>query len=73
MKEFLNASEEQMILICNVTCIRHQKSSNNEYQRKSYSGQKKVPLCKPFIICTKSGYVVDMLGPYLANNNDAKS
>ncbi|XP_058810427.1 uncharacterized protein LOC131675459 [Phymastichus coffea] len=48
------------------------KSTNNEYQRKSYSGQKKAPLCKPFTICTTNGYIVDMLGPYYANVNDAK-
>lgn len=47
------------------------KSTNNEYQRKSFSGQKKVPLYKPFTICATDGYVVDMLGPYLANHNDA--
>ncbi|CAD6216050.1 GSCOCG00011256001-RA-CDS, partial [Cotesia congregata] len=34
-------------------------------------GQKKVPLCKPFTICTTDGYIVDMLGPYYANQNDA--
>lgn len=29
-------------------------------------------MCKPFTICTTDGYVVDMLGPYLANVNDAE-
>lgn len=62
---------DKLILICDGTCARHEKSSNNEYQRKSYSGQKKVPLCKPFTICTTDGYIVDMLGPYYANQNDA--
>ena len=62
---------DKLILICDGTYIRHQKSTNNEYQRKSYSGQKKVPLCKPFTICTSNGFIVDMLGPYLANKNDA--
>lgn len=62
---------DKLVLICDGTYARHQKSSNNEYQRKSYSGQKKVPLCKPFTICTTNGYIVDMLGPYYANQNDA--
>lgn len=31
-----------------------------------------MPLCKPFTICTTDGYVVDMLGPYPANLNDAE-
>lgn len=64
--------DDQLFLICDGTYARHQKSTNNEYQRKSYSGQKKVPLCKPFTICTTDGYVVEMLGPYLANQNDAE-
>lgn len=31
-----------------------------------------MPLCKPFTIYTTDGYVVDMLGPYFANVNDAE-
>ena len=34
----------KLFLICDGTYARHQKSTNNEYQMKSYSGQKKVPL-----------------------------
>jgi len=63
---------DNLFLICDGTYARHQKSTNNEYQRKSFSGQKKVPLCKPFTICTTDGYIVDMLGPYFANQNDAE-
>ena len=54
------------------TCAFRQKSSNNEFQRKTYFGRNKVPLCKPFTICTTDGYVVDMLGPYPANVNDVE-
>ena len=32
----------------------------------------KVALCKPFTICTTDGFVIDMLGPYLASKNDAE-
>jgi len=60
------------MLICDETYARYQKSTNNEFQRKSFSGQKKVPLCKPFTICTTDEYVIDMLGPYPANLNDAE-
>lgn len=63
---------DQLMIICDGTYIRHQKSTNNEYQRKSYSGQKKVPLFKPFTVCTTNGYVIDMLGPFTANKNDAE-
>ena len=54
------------------TYLRHQKSKNNEYQRKSYSDQKKYPLVKPFTICTTDGFVVDVPGPFLATENDAR-
>ena len=40
--------------------------------KKTYSGQKKVPLCKHFTICTSVGHVLDMLGPYPVNLNDAE-
>ena len=60
-----------MLLIYDDTHARHQKSTNNEYQRKYFSLQKRVPLSKPSTICTTDGYVVDMLGPYPANQNDA--
>lgn len=62
---------DKLMIICDGTYARHQKSKNNEYQRKSYSGQKKVPLCKPFTVCTTTGRVLDMLGPYHATENDA--
>ncbi|XP_025267723.1 uncharacterized protein LOC112639073 [Camponotus floridanus] len=70
-KKLFNINDN-LFLICDGTYARHQKSTNNEYQRKSFSGQKKVPLCKPFTLCTTDGYIVDMLGPYLANQNDAE-
>ena len=33
---------------------------------------KKVPLCKPFTVCTTDGYVDDTFVPFLANLNDAQ-
>ncbi|XP_046142743.1 uncharacterized protein LOC123988053 [Osmia bicornis bicornis] len=70
-KRLFNLTNE-LALIFDGTYIRHQKSSNNEYQRKSYSGQKKSPLCKPFTVCTTNGYIVDVLGPFYATQNDAE-
>jgi len=58
-------------LICDGTYLRHQKSANNAYQRKSYSVQKKSPLVKPFTITTTNGYIVYTAGPFNANKNDA--
>ena len=63
---------DQLVLIFDGTYIRHEKSTNNNYQRKSYSIQKKVPLCKPFTICTTNGYIVEMEGPFYATQNDAE-
>lgn len=40
---------DQLVIFDGI-CIRHQKSTNNGYQLKSYSGQKKVSLCNPFTI-----------------------
>lgn len=61
----------QLVLVFDGTYVSHQKSTNNEYQRRSYSGQKKKPLCKPFTVCTTTGYIVDTFGPFSANMNDA--
>ena len=63
--------QDNLLLIYDGTYVHHQKNTNNEYQRKSFSGQKKVPPCKPFTIWTTNGYVADVLGPYPANQNDA--
>ena len=33
--------DHKLFLICDGTCVRRQKSTNNKYQKKSYSAQKK--------------------------------
>ncbi|KAK0156751.1 hypothetical protein PV327_011649, partial [Microctonus hyperodae] len=71
-KHLHEIKDDEVSLVCNETYLRHQKSSNNDYQRKSYSGKKKVPLTKPFTICTTNGFIVDIMGPYTANMNDAQ-
>lgn len=68
----LHSGQGKLALIYDGTYIRHGKSSKNLYQRKSYSGQKKTSLCKPFTICTTTGYIVDVLGPFIATKNDAE-
>nr|XP_034192559.1 uncharacterized protein LOC117609911 [Osmia lignaria] len=70
-KQLCNISN-QLALVFDGTYIRHQTSTNNEYQRKSYSDQNNVPLCKPYTVCTTNGYVVDVLGPFHADQNDAQ-
>lgn len=41
-KALFNTTDDQLLIICDGTYIFHEKSRNNEYQRKSYSGQKKI-------------------------------
>lgn len=67
----LHGFENRLVLIADGSYVQHEKSSNNCYQRKSYSGQKNVPLFKPFTVCTTDGFVVDVFGPYEATVNDA--
>lgn len=64
-------TDEQLILIADGTYCYIQKSSNNYFQKHSYSGQKKRHLVKPFIICCTNGRIVDIKGLYGANENDA--
>ena len=67
----LNPNSE-VILVCDGTYAYHEKSSNNLYQRKSYSVHKGKNLCKPFTVCTTDGFIVDFFGAYTAHLNDAK-
>ena len=62
----------ELILIADGTYAYHEKSTNNNYQRKSYSVHKHQNLCKPFTVCTTDGYIVDFFGPYIGTSNDAK-
>ena len=63
--------KSQLCLIADGTYIYCQKSSNNKVQRKLWSGHKKRPLIKPFMVCCSNGYIVDVYGPYSATENDA--
>lgn len=65
-------SDKQLIVICDGTYCYIQKSANNYFQRRSYSGQKKRHLLKPFIIVCTNGRIIDIFGLYGANENDAK-
>lgn len=70
-KALLKTADDQLLIICDGTYIFHEKSTNNEYQRKSYSGQKKSHLCKPFTICATDGFIIDFAGPFYGTQNDA--
>jgi len=63
--------DNKLILIADGTYLYHEKSGDNELQRKSFSVQKGRHLAKPFVICTTNGRIVDVYGLYPANQNDA--
>ena len=56
------------------TYIYIEKSGNYSFQRRSYSVHKRKPLLKPMILVATDGYILTVLGPYLADgkNSDAK-
>ena len=59
------------MLVCHGKYSEHEKSNNSSYQQKSYSRNKYYHLLKPFTICTINGFIVDILGPYAGDKNDA--
>ena len=70
-KRLFDLNDSQLCLIADGTYIYCQKSSNNRLQRMLYSGQKKRPLIKPFLVCCPNGFIVDVYGAYVATQNDA--
>ena len=64
--------ENVLIVICDSTYLRHEKSANNIYQRKSFSVQKNTPLCKPFTISTTNVFIIDLPGPFEGTFNDTQ-
>ncbi|CAF1094076.1 unnamed protein product [Brachionus calyciflorus] len=73
VKQFCENQENTKIaLIGDATYLYCGKSSNNVFQRMSYSVQKGRSLVKPFILCAPDGYIVDIYGLYPATWNDAR-
>ena len=71
-RSIFSLDDDVLVLIADGTSCRIQKSNNNEFQYKTYSGQKKDSLFKPFIICCADGYILDCDGAFAANKNDSK-
>ncbi len=71
-KELYLKHEDQFIFIADGNYCYIQKSANHEFQRKTYSGQKKRNLVKPFLVCATDGTIIDIYGPHEATLNDAK-
>ncbi|KAK3097763.1 hypothetical protein FSP39_012967 [Pinctada imbricata] len=69
-------TSDPVILVLDGTYILYiyiQKSANFSFQRHTFSMHKHRPLVKPMMVVTTTGYVVSVLGPYLADtrNNDS--
>lgn len=70
-KELHSMGKTTLGVVADGTYTHLEKSSNNQFQYLSYSGQKKDNLIKPFIICCLDGYIIDCYGPFQATYNDA--
>jgi hypothetical protein len=70
--ELHGMSKNQLAVFVDATYNRIEKSSNNDFQYKSWSMQKMDLLIKPFIICCADGFIIDCYGPFQANQNDAQ-
>ncbi|MFO0003396.1 MAG: transposase family protein [bacterium] len=73
VKLLFELDDEILVLIADGTYLYCEKSLNNQLQRKTYSGQKKRHLIKPFIIITSDGYIVDVFGLYPATHRNRKN
>jgi len=72
-KVLLSAEEDSIITIWDATYIFINKSKCYELQRNTFSAHKNRNLLKFMIASTTSGYILDVIGPFLCNgvNNDA--
>ena len=72
-KQLFSGDRDSAIIVLDGTYIYIQKSGQYNFQRRSYSLHKNRPLVKPMMVCTTTGYIVGVFGPYYADykNNDA--
>lgn len=62
---------DNVTLVLDGTYIYIQKSSDHQLQKSSYCGQKKRNYLKFMSVVLPDGYVVDSIGPFYGNENDA--
>ncbi len=67
----LNLATDNLVVIMDGTYNQIEKSANNDFQYKTYSGQQCQNLLKPFLVCCADGYIIDCYGPFPGNTNDA--
>lgn len=69
---FCNGDIDRPVLVLDGTYVYVQHSSNHEFQKLSYNGQKKRNFIRVMMCTTTDGRIVFCLGPYPASTNDAK-
>ena len=70
---FGEGKNDVAICVADGTYIYIEKRSNYSFQRRSFSVHKGRPLVKPVVLVASDGYIISVLGPYLADgrNSDA--
>lgn len=67
-----NNNADILMTIWDGTYIYCFKSTNYEFQKQTFSGQKKRNFLRPMVCVTTNGYIIDIFGPFAATDNDAK-
>lgn len=70
-KTIFAPDSSRVILICDGTYIYVDKSTNYEFQRNTYTDQKKRNFLKFMMVVASDGTIVHALGPFKAKDNDA--
>lgn len=65
-------SQEKVVLICDGTYIYVNKSRNYQFQKVTYTDQKKRNFVKVMMYVSSNGTILYAMGPFPANDNDAK-
>ena len=63
---------DKVITIWDSTYVYIQKSGNNVFKRKAFSGHKHRPLVKPFSEVAPNRHIIEVFGSYEANTSDAQ-
>lgn len=71
MSRILFGGDNKAIVICDGTYIYLNKSQNYEFQKNTYSGQKKRNFIRIMMVVLCDGRILHALGPYKATQNDA--
>lgn len=68
---FCTDDDDKAVFVCDATYIFINKSSNHEFQKKTYNAKKKRNFLKIMMCVTCNGTIIYAFGPYPAVQNDA--